>query len=144
LDDLWFEGDDVVMVDGVEAESGRRARRFRTVSEKRRIAELTLEPGASVALVARAHGVNANQVFKWRRALTRGELSEPASASTSLLPVVVAAPSEAVSATGEAGAEERSAPVGSIHIEFPGRAMISVERGADPSLLRSILESLRK
>ena len=114
------------------------------MSEKRRIAELTFEPGASVALVARAHGVNANQVFKWRRALKRGELSEPATASMSLLPVVVAAPSEAVSSTGVADAEERSAPSGSIHIEFPGRALISVESGADPSLLRSILESLRK
>jgi transposase len=132
------------MVDGVEVGSGRRPRRFRTVSEKRRIAELTFEPGASVALVARAHGVNANQVFKWRRALTRGELSEPLAASTSLLPVVVAAPSEAVSAPGEADAKEQSTPGGSIHIEFPGRAMISVEHGADPSLLRSILESLRK
>src|ERR1700674_5708437 len=98
------------MVDGVEAESGRRARRFRTVSEKRRIAELTLEPGASVALVARAHGVNANQVFKWRRALTRGELSETATPSTSLLPVVVASPSEAACDTGEGDAQERSAP----------------------------------
>ncbi len=132
------------MVDEVEAGTGRRPRRFRSVSEKRRIAELTFEPGASVALVARAHGVNANQVFKWRRALTRGELSEPAAASTSLLPVVVATPSEGVSSKGEAGAEERSVPSGSIHIEFPGRAMISVEHGADPSLLRSILESLRK
>ena len=75
------------MVDGLEVGSGRRPRRFRTVSEKRRIAELTFEPGASVALVARAHGVNANQVFKWRRALTRGELSEPMAASTSLLPL---------------------------------------------------------
>ena len=132
------------MVDGVEAGTGRRSRRFQTISEKRRIAELTFEPGASVALVARVHGVNANQVFKWRRALTRGELSEPAAASTSLLPVVMAAPCEAISATGEADAKERSVPNGSIHIEFPGRAMISVERGADPSLVRSILESLGK
>jgi transposase len=132
------------MVDDQEARTGRRPRRFRTVSEKRRIAELTFEPGASVALVARAHGVNANQVFKWRRALRRGELSEPAAASTSLLPVVVAAPSEAVSSKGEADGEDRSAPSGSIHIEFPGQAMIRVESGADPMLLRSILESLRK
>jgi transposase len=74
---------------GVAEEAGRvrPVRRWRTVSEKRRIAEQTLEPGASVALVARAHGVNANQVFKWRRALKRGELSEPAAASTALLPV---------------------------------------------------------
>jgi transposase len=114
------------------------------VSEKRRIAELTFEPGSSVALVARAHGVNANQVFKWRRALKRGELSEPAAATRSLLPVVVAAPSEVVSAAGEADAKEQSPSGGSIHIEFPGRVMISVEHGADPSLLRSILESLRK
>jgi transposase len=132
------------MVDGVEVGSGRRSRRFRTVSEKRRIAELTFEPGASVALVARAHGVNANQVFKWRRALKRGELNEPVTGSTSLLPVIVAAPCEAVSARGETDAKEQSALGGSIHIEFPGRAMISVERGADPMLLRSILESLRK
>jgi len=94
--------------------------------------------------VARAHGVNANQVFKWRRALKQGELSEPAAASTSLLPVVVAAPSKGGGSTGEDDTEEHSAPGGSIHIEFPGRAMISVERGADLSLLRSILESLRK
>jgi len=132
------------MVDGQDSGSSRQARRWRTLSEKRRIAELSLEPGASVALVARAHGVNANQVFKWRRALKRGELSETATPSTSLLPVVVAAPSEAACGAGEGDAQERSAPSGTIHIEFPGKAMLSVERGADPSLLRSILESLRK
>ena len=114
------------------------------MSEKRRIAEQTFESGASVALVARAHGVNANQVFKWRRALKRGELNEPSAASTALLPVMLAAAGEAVIATGEVEAKESSAPGGSIHIEFPGKAMISIEHGADPSLLRSILESLRK
>ncbi len=77
------------MVDAEGVVAGRRVRRWRTVSEKRRIAELTLEPGASVALVARAHGVNANQVFKWRRALKRGELIEPSAASTALLPVTL-------------------------------------------------------
>jgi transposase len=132
------------MDDEVEAGSGRRPRRWRTLSEKRRIAELTLEPGVSVALVARAHGVNANQVFKWRRALKRGELNEAAAGSAALLPVTVSARCEAVNTTDEADAKKQSAPSGSIHIEFPGMAMISVERGADPSLLRSILESLRK
>jgi transposase len=132
------------MCDELEAGRTRPGRRWRTLSEKRRIAELTLEPGASVALVARAHGVNANQVFKWRRALKRGELKEPAAASTALLPVSVSGPCEAVNATGEAGAKQQLAPSGLIHIEFPGKAMISVESGADPMLLRSILESLRK
>jgi transposase len=132
------------MGDQQEVGTGHRPRRWRAVSEKRRIAELTLEPGASVALVARAHGVNANQVFKWRRALKRGELTEPSGGSTSLLPVMVSTACDVDSATGEVEAEEQSATRGSIHIEFPGSAMISVERGADESLLRAVLESLRK
>jgi len=39
---------------------------------------------------------------------------------------------------------EPAAPTGAIHIEVPGRATISVEHGADSSLLRTILESLRQ
>ena len=123
-----------------EAGSVRPVRRWRTVSEKRRIAELTLEPGASVALVARANGVNANQVFKWRRALERGELAEPAAASTALLPVRLSASAIELR---EAGAKEQP-PAGAIHIEFPGRVAITVERGADRAALQAILESLRK
>ena len=33
---------------------------------------------------------------------------------------------------------------GAIHIEFVGRANISIESGADATLLRCVLESLRK
>jgi transposase len=135
-----LKSDDVVMVEGEGA--GRRVRRFRSVSEKRRIVELTFEPGASVALVAQAHGVNANQVFAWRRALKSGELGNRIAASTALLPITVTASSEAE--TREPASKQQPAASGSIHIEFPGRAMISVGSGADPALLRSILESLRK
>jgi transposase len=125
------------MADGLEAGSGRRVRRWRAVSEKLEIVQLTLQPGASVAEVARAHGVNANQVFKWRRAFERGELSEPCAA---LIPVTVAS-------TGDEHRETEEVPApagGAINIELPGRALISVESGADPSLVRSVLESLRK
>jgi transposase len=119
--------------------SGRRTRRWRSVAEKRRIVALTLEPGASVALVARANGVNANQVFKWRRALEMGELFDPAQASTALLPVTLSASSETAI---DAGGKEHPTAGGAIHIEFPGVAVISVESGADPALLRSVLASL--
>lgn len=116
-----------------------RVRRWRTISEKRRIVELTLEPGASVAEVARAHGMNANQVFKWRRAYERGELSEPCSA---LLPVTVSAAAQSPS---EPPIEQQTHVAGgSVHIEIPGVAMISIESGADCSVVRQILESLRK
>jgi len=101
--------------------------------------QLTLEAGASVAEVARAHGVNANQVFKWKRAFERGELAERCSA---LLPVTIAG------ASGRACEVPReedpaTATAGSIHIELPGRAVISIESGADSALVRQVLESLR-
>ena len=62
------------MIHAEDAGVRRSGRRRRSVSEKRQIVELTIEPGASVAQVARANGVNANQVFKWRRVFERGEL----------------------------------------------------------------------
>ena len=66
--------DDVFMV---EAErTAPPVHRFRSVAENRQIVDLTLEPGAIVALVARAPGLNANQAFKWRRAFERGALRQ--------------------------------------------------------------------
>ena len=113
------------------------------MAEKRRIVEQTYEPGVSVAQVALANGVNANQVFAWRRALKRGGLVESAG-STALLPVLIAADAEPPEEERGASTAESATGSGAIHIEFPGRVVISVERGADVALLRSVLESLRK
>src|ERR1700752_1187531 len=119
------------MVDAGDVGSGRRVRRWRSVSEKRQIVQLTMEPGASVAEVARTHGVNANQVFKWRRAFDRGELIEAGAASAALLPVILSAPSAPRKDLEEPASPEQTPLSGAIHIELPGRAMISVESGAD-------------
>jgi len=105
-------------------------------------------PGASVARVAQAEGVNANQVFQWRRAYRNGGMLPPG--STALLPVMIEAEdrrdSDITSAEGLAHAAAEpllpGSPSGAIHIELPGRAAISVERGADRVLLHTILESL--
>jgi hypothetical protein len=43
-----------------------------------------------------------------------------------------------------ATADVQASSGGAIHIELPGRAMISVEHGADPAVVRFVLESLRK
>jgi transposase len=118
-------------------------RRWRSVAEKRQIVQLTMESGSSVAEIARAHGVNANQVFKWRRALERGELIESYSTSA-LLPVTVSTPSQSESEVLEQQRETSGSSAGAIHIELPGRALISVESGAEGSLVRAVLESLRQ
>jgi transposase len=122
--------------------SGKR--RYRTVEERRHIVEETLAEGVSVAIVARRHGVNANQVFQWRKLYQSG-LLEPSSQqrqhnTARLLPVTVVDEAE----SGEEQNASVAAPSsGAIHIEFPGRALVSVEGRVDAALVRAVLESLR-
>jgi transposase len=132
------------MIDAADAGVGRRGRRRRSVSQKLEIVRLTMEPGASVAQVARAHGVNANQVFSWRRLVEKGQLGDAGPRATALLPVTLSADTETKPETTDASNDVQTCGGGAIHIELPGRAMISVERGADSALLRCVLESLRK
>jgi transposase-like protein len=54
--------------------TGPRTRKRRSIQEKLQIVRETLQSEASVALIARRHGVNANQVFTWRRQYQRGQL----------------------------------------------------------------------
>jgi transposase len=123
-----------------------KVRVWRSVAEKRRIVELTFQPGRSVARVAQAEGVNSHQVFQWRRAYRAGELVKTGEQAASLLPVIVssATDSEGLVEQQQAVSQEAPAPAGAIHIEFPGLAMITVEHGADAVALQTILESLRK
>jgi transposase len=50
---------------------GDRPRRIWSADEKRQIVAESFQPNASVAVVARRHGVNANLLFTWRRRLGR-------------------------------------------------------------------------
>src|ERR1700741_4434930 len=54
-----------------------RQRQRPSLAEKRRVVEETLVPGASVSRAARARGVNANQLFSWRRLYLAGGRGEP-------------------------------------------------------------------
>ena len=64
-------------------------RRRRSAVERRQIVEETLEAGASVARVALKYGVNANQVFQWRRLHRDGKLGATAEPVMKLLPVKI-------------------------------------------------------
>lgn len=58
----------------VEVLGPGRRRRW-TVSEKLAMVRETYEPGMSVSLVARRHGVNPNQLFQWRKLERIGALT---------------------------------------------------------------------
>ena len=64
-------------------EAGAKRRRWPDALKRQLVAE-TLEPGASVSVVARRHDINANQLFKWRH-----ELAGVSSAAPALVPVAV-------------------------------------------------------
>lgn len=73
----------------------RQRRRRYDAAFKQAIVKQTLAPGASVARIAREHGINANQLFKWRRQFLLAEGASALPAQTppaiSLLPVTVVA-----------------------------------------------------
>ena len=119
-------------------------RRYRTIEEKRKIVEQTLSSSLSVATVARQHGVNANQVFYWRKLYRAGQLSSvderEQSTAIRLLPVSV---DERESPTVELEEREKTAPVVTMNIEIPGRALVSLEGALDAEIVRAALMSLQ-
>jgi transposase len=125
----------------VEVGSGRR--RYWTVEEKRKIVEQTLSSSKSVATVARHNGVNANQVFYWRKLYHAGQLvvqehsGEP---NVRLLAVSVAEGKGSVA--GVKRSDSATSGV-TMHIEIVGRALVSLEGAVDAAMVCAVLESLR-
>ena len=115
-------------------------RRRRSAVERRGIVEETLEAGASVARVALKYGVNANQVFQWRRMYRDGRLGAPAQPAMKLLPVSVVEEQAIPKSELTEVVPERC---GAIHIELPGAVRISLEGSVDPAVVRAVLKSLR-
>lgn len=111
-----------------------RGRRHRSKQERRRIAEESLLENTSAAIVARRHGVNANQVFQWRKLLREGRL-EVAPNAGQLLPVRLTEVIE-----DRPAAQQQS---GIIQIEL-GRMRVRVEGSVDPATLRVVLEQLSR
>ncbi len=95
-------------------------------------------PGASVARIARAHGVNANQVFAWRRKYQQGPLSVRKQ-TPRLLPVRVTGAS--VEMSPSESAPGANPPSGTIQIEL-ARATLRIRGSADLDALRTALEIL--
>jgi transposase len=120
---------------------GAAPRQRRNIAEKRRIVEETLVEGASVARVARAHGINANQVFGWRRLYLGGRLGERKPAMT-LLPVRVSESVPAPLPVERGSGDFSKAQPGTIHIELR-QAQVRIEGSVDPGLVRVLLECLR-
>ena len=123
-------------------------RRFRTNAEKRAIVEEAMVPGASVAAVARKHGLNANLLFGWRRLHKQGMLDRCREAPA-LLPVEVQSPTLLPDrATRPAPARQRrlrrqASGIGHVAIELPGGITVRGHGRVEREALVAVLGALR-
>jgi transposase len=137
-------------MEAAEPVVGRRVRQFRTTQEKRLIVEETRKTGVSVATVAQAHGVNANQVFYWRKlyeastvAQSTGDLG---SRAVRLLSVSVdegaerQAPGATAASTADHTAGSDALP-GSIELTL-ARGQVRIAGTVDAGTLRTVLRCL--
>ncbi len=97
--------------------SDKKTRRRYSEAQKAQVLAECEEPGASVAKVAMAHGINANIVHRWRQ-LSRGEgLAGPAEAS-GFVALSLAAPAVPTPVAADVRVELRRGPV-AITVTWP-------------------------
>jgi len=60
--------------DRIEVITSVQRRRRWSFAEKRDLVQETFLPGMNLSIVARKHGINPSQLFKWRRLMEEGAL----------------------------------------------------------------------
>ncbi|MBG0791925.1 transposase [Methylocystis sp. H62] len=140
------------------------ARRSWSLEERQRIVGAALAPGASVAAVARRHGLNANLVFKWIRRAREGWLDRRRAPAQKADASAVAGDSDApafvpvslvelnaVTAPALAPPLALAKPVreprritrrGAMEISLPNGARVSLDANVDAEALRRVLSAL--
>lgn len=137
----------------VEIITGPERRRRWSDEEKLQLVSEACQAGNSVSQVARQRGINASQLFGWRRqALAKGLISDNRS-EPSAVPALTFAPVKVAEeeATADAGEEVRPARrrkvsrgSATIEIELKGGDRVRVEGSADAALVARIVSALRR
>lgn len=110
--------------------AGRRKRRTYTEAQRLQILEEAARPGASVASVARRHGINDNVVFTWRKQ-RQGQTPR-------MLPVTLMAETAIKDST-----LRPPVPDSRIEIRTVAGHLIKIGAGADTLMVQTILAVLR-
>ena len=120
-----------------------RTRRVHERKFKNDLIAQSLVPGASVSAIALKGGINANLLFKWRRAHLRAASGAAASTATTLLPVCVIADDLPTPTSQASAAVHRGTRPGVIELEFAG-AQLRLRGAVDEAMLNSVLRALRQ
>lgn len=120
----------------------RNFRRRYTMDFKRQVVQESMASGASIARVAMAHGLNANQLHNWRWQYRRGDFG-PLTETPALLPVHInALPAPAPrQRVGHQESNNSGIEDGRIELHL-GNARILVHGAVDLQALRCMIEML--
>jgi transposase len=137
----------------VEIITGPERRRRWSDEEKLQLVSEACQPGNSVSQVARQRGINASQLFGWRRqALAKGLISDNRSAPSSA-PALTFSPIEVLEEEASPDAREEVRPArrrkaartsGTIEIALKSGDQVRVEGSADVGLVARIISALRR
>jgi transposase len=112
------------MTNTVEVITSVQRRRRWSAEEKRRIVAAAIEPGAVASEVARAAGIHASQLFRWRQ-----ELCGPVRETAAFSPVAVVPEPAALSM---------------IEVEFSSGARMRITGRAAAAMVSAIIKALAK
>jgi transposase len=111
----------------VEVITSVERRRRWSRAEKERIVAAAIEPGAVASEVARAAGIHASQLFRWRQQLCGPAQAKPAFSAVTVVP--------------EPGA---ASPPGAVEVEFATGARMRITGPVDASTVRTMIAALAK
>jgi len=128
----------------LEVFTGAGRRRKWSDKDKARIVAEIVASGESVCSVARRHGLSPQQLFGWRRQLREAAGGPSEAAQVQFVPAVVDAvvPASALGRERKAVRRKAKADAGIIEIEVDG-ITIRAGRGADPTMIASIVQALK-
>jgi transposase len=128
----------------LEVFTGAGRRRKWSDEDKARIVAEIVASGASVCSVARRHGLSPQQLFGWRRQLREAAGGHSDAEEVQFVPAVVDAvvPAPALDRERKAVRCKAKADTGMIEIEVDG-ITIRAGRGADPTMIASIVQALK-
>lgn len=118
----------------VEVITSEQRRRSWSTAEKERIVAAAMEPGAVASEIARAAGIHASQLFRWRQ-----QLCERAQIPATFNPIAIAPEPGAVLPLPPSPAK-----AGVIEIEFSAGGRMRITGPVDPSTVSALMKVLAK
>lgn len=128
----------------IEVVTRAERRRFGT-EEKLAIVRETLEPGASVGVIAQRHGLSANLLYTWRKRALAGAMA-------GFVPVEIGGDGQPALLAPASPAEEPAAAApglslgagrgGMIEVELPNGCRVRVGGDVDAGMLRRVFSAL--